>query len=254
MLMKRALLLSLGFAASVIVAAVLYISADAILIDGDSTLPTESTLPSEFTLPPEIDITQTQATAPKKMDLPIVVPNTTLIAQKLSYYEGPFLEDGSDREVVDVAALHVCNIGSSEVLQGYIELRRGENVLAFYAEHIPPGETILLLETNAKTIPQDGFTDCFGWQTTGQSANKAGELLSVTERAMGTIIVTNTTEQTINNICVYYKNWLSPPDIYVGGIVYVIEIPTLEPGQTEYLYPYHYAFGYSKVVSITADL
>ena len=72
----------------------------------------------------------------------------------------------------------------------------------------------------------------------------------VSERAMGTVIVTNATEEPLNNICLYYKSWYSPQNILIGGIKYSVSIPVLAPGQTEYLYPPHYAIGYSKVVSV----
>ena len=36
----------------------------------------------------------------ESVSLPVAISGTNLIAQKISPYEGPFLEDGTDREVV----------------------------------------------------------------------------------------------------------------------------------------------------------
>ena len=77
------------------------------------------------------------------------------------------------------------------------------------------------------------------------------EKIAVADRAMGTLVVTNISQEPVENVRIYYKAWLSPPDVYMGGKSYVITIPALQPGQTEFLYPDHYACGFSKVVSVT---
>ena len=184
---------------------------------------------------------------------PVSVPGTTLIAQRVSSYEGPFLEDGSDREVVNIAALQVYNAGEKNIHKAHIVLFCGDRSLSFYGEHIPVGVTVVLLERSAGTFRSDGFVGCSGWQETEDSGQCIDGEISVSDMAMGTLVVTNLTEKTFQNVQVYYKSYLSPPGMFVGGITYVVEIPLLLPGQTQNLYPYHYASGYSKVVTVTAD-
>ena len=234
MLLKRAVLLILGFAGSALAAAALYISAEGVLIGAPQ--------PHPFTEP-----TQPQITNP----LPILIPETTLLAESLSAYDGPFLEDGTDVEVTNVAALQVLNTGDFGVLKTLITLRFADSIYVFYAEHIPAGERIVLLEQTAKPYrsADDGFFT--GWQVTDTAGSTQG--VQITDRSMGTLVVTNTTDRTLRNIRLYYKAWLSPPDVYMGGIAYKTELPLLLPGQTVYLYPSHYAAGYSKVVAITAE-
>ena len=67
------------------------------------------------------------------------------------------------------------------------------------------------------------------------------------------IVVCNNGNETIKDVSIYYKGWLSSSemDIYLGGITYCAVIPELRPGQKVQLQPYHYAPGYSKVVSIS---
>lgn len=231
MALRRFSLLILGIAGSVLAATVLYISAEEMLQDRNL-------------------LQQDPAQMHTHLILPAEVPGTTLIAQKLVSYEGPFLEDGSDREVVDVAALQVFNTGTKEVLQACVELWRGDTAYKFYAEHVPPGGTVLILESNASSFLQDGFTACSGRQLTAQSNGEVSKGISITDRAMGTVIVSNLTGQTIENINLYYKSWLSPPGIYVGGVSYCAVIPVLLPEQTVEIFPHHYASGYSKVVSV----
>ena len=184
--------------------------------------------------------------------MPEIIQGTTLLAERLTIYEGPFLEDGSDREVADVAALMVRNVGNSEIERCSIELYFDEVCYTFYGERIPPNATVLLLECEGMLYRTDSITSCNGWQVIASNKQDLSDFLKIEERAMGTIVVTNTTNIILNDICIYYKTWLSPPDIYVGGIAYSVEITKLMPGQSEYLYPYHFAYGYSKVVSLTA--
>ena len=165
-------------------------------------------------------------------------------------YEGPFLEDYSDREVVNIASLVVKNTGNLEITKCYIEVYLESECLTFYSEHIPPGSSVLLLESSEKKYTSDSIIFCSGWQMIDQVGTDVSAMLHVEDRAMGTIIVTNISDMELYNIHIYYKSWLSPPDIYVGGVSYCSEISSLLPGETTYIYPNHYAYGFSKIVSI----
>lgn len=225
MRVKRTVLLLIGIAGSLLAATVLCVSARDILMAG---VPLEAAF-----------------------ELPLPIPDTTLVAKRLSSYDGPFLEDGSDREVVGVAALLVHNVGNKEILTACVLLQLDEAVYTFCGEHIPPGAEVLLLEHSGKSYVDRELTACSGCQSVAQTDPITG--IAVADRAMGTLVVTNETDQTLENVQIYYKMWLSPPDIYVGGIAYMTEIPKLLPGETKHIYPGHYACGYSKVVSVTAE-
>lgn len=186
------------------------------------------------------------------VSLPTAISGTNLIAQKISSYEGPFLEDGTDREVVDVAALHVYNSGNTEVYKARIALFWSDGFYIFEADHIPAGETVVILESNGSLYRKGNYIQCNGWQELGQEIAIPGAV-SVTDIALGTVVVNNLTDETLRNVCVYYKTWLSPPDVYIGGITYMVQIPVLLPRQSKHLYPYHYAVGYSKVVAVDID-
>lgn len=186
-----------------------------------------------------------------EIQLPVMVPDTTLLAQQISSYEGPFLEDSYGQEVVNIAALHVYNTGELEVLNACITLQMEHGSYIFYGGHIPPGETVVLLEMNAGVYRKSVIKDCSGWQETTEQKQVEG--LSISDKDNGTLVVTNTTDQPLHNLCLYYKCWLSPPDVYMGGLTYSVTIPLLAPGQTQMLCPDRYATGYSKVVSVVAD-
>ena len=191
-------------------------------------------------------------TLSESVSLPVAISGTNLIAQRISPYEGPFLEDGTDREVVNIAALHVYNNGSSEIYKARIALFWSDGFYTFEADHIPAGETVVILEKNGCLYRQGDYIQCNGWQELGKE-NAVSNDVSVTEMALGTVVVNNLTDETLRNVCVYYKTWLAPPNVYVGGITYMVQIPVLLPKQSKSLYPYHYAVGYSKVVAVDID-
>lgn len=231
-------MLILGLVGSVFFSALLYISAESTYFSMQ-TISTEPELEREVMQRDEIV-------------LPYAIPGTTLIAEKMSAYDGPFCEDGTDREVVGISALHVKNVGTDEIKNAAIFLSRADAGLAFYGEHFPPGATVVLLEVTAAPYETGNFTACTGSQMIS-AENSVFDRLTITDQSLGTLIVTNISGKPLYNLCLYYKAWLFPPDVYVGGISYKLELPLLMPGQTAYLYPNHYACGYSKVVSATAE-
>lgn len=237
MALRRVAFLIIGFAGSVLAVAMLYISAA-----GFSIVQNTPSMP--------VDEPRTYEEV-KVVSLPAPVPGTTLLIEKICSYDGPYLEDGSDMEVVNIAAVYICNAGSKWLSKASITLQYDETVYTFSGKCIPPGGTVVLLEQSAKPYRQDYFSSCCGWQETAKQEPIQG--ITVTDRAMGTLIVFNTTENTLYDVNIHYKTWLSPPDVYMGGITYTVQIPFLQPGQSATVYPHHYASGYSKVVCVMAQ-
>ena len=234
-MVKRGILLILGVAGSVAVCAVLIFSSQSIL--ASASTPKFSQLPE----------------SEQFLTLPIAITGTDLAVQRLVAYEGPFLEDGSDREVVDIAALLICNTGDETLLRAQVELTCGGRTYRFYGERILPGIPQLLLERNCKPYEKGEITACSGWQITTHTREYLDRGVTVTDEYMGTLVITNSTENTLRDVTVFYRSWLSPPGFYIGGIVYFVTLPTLAPGEAVRIYPYRYAKEYSRPVSVTAS-
>lgn len=192
-----------------------------------------------------------KATEVETVCFPMQIPGTTLIAERICVYDGPFLEDRSQREVMNIAALQVCNIGRNTILEVNITVSSQETVLLFRGEQIPPGATVALLEREGKSSPSKQFNKCNGWQVAARSEDLLNEKIEVSDEDMGTLLVTNLTVEILRDIQVYYKCWLSTENILVGGIAYMVTVPILKPGETVSMHPKYYASGYSKVVRIT---
>ncbi len=246
--LRRCSLLMLGVALSMLTAVVLLFSAKNTSVSAaNQTQPTQ----------PHYDIAdqiQSVVASPAEpITLPTPVHGTTLVAQRLATYDGLFLEDGSDQEVVSIAALVVYNAGDREVLQTGITLQWEEVTLCFYGENIPPGKAVLLLERNRRSCSKTSFTACTGWQVSARENREPAAYLEITDTAMGAVTVTNITSDTLQDVHLYYKSWLSPPGIYIGGITREVSVPVLQPGESAILYPPYYASGYTKIISVSVN-
>ena len=254
--LRRCSLLMLGISGGLLFATMLLISIYSTYKFGDAAVITGTPELTTPYIPPQITTQDALAVSGQTIALPVAITGTKLIAQQMTAYDGLFLEDGSGQEVVGIAALVVYNAGDQEVLQAGITLQQkgdAEATLCFYGENIPPGKAVLLLERNRRSYSQEPFASCSGWQVSALENREPSTYLEITEKAMDTVVVTNITAETLQSICLYYKSWLSPPDIYIGGISYAIWIPSLQPGESVVLHPPYYAGGYTKIVSVSVS-
>ncbi len=246
MALSRIMLLITGIVSSIAVVTVMLISAEGAMASNNDLLAQQQSATQQV-------ISPEQMISAYESSFPMQVAGTSLVAQALAIYDGQFLEDGFDREVIDVIALEVQNTGDRDIRKVHIELKLQNTTLNFLGEYIPSGETALLVERNCRKRLQGEITDCVGWQFLMGNSRLTRQEVSVQDRGLGTIVVTNLTEKTIYNICIYHKAWLESPGIYVGGSAHKTKIQQLKPGEEVCLQPEHYAVGYSRVVAITGD-
>lgn len=185
------------------------------------------------------------------ISLPMIVPNTDLVAEFLGEYEGDFFEDGSDIFVMDTAMLLLHNAGQRHIDFAKVEMTIGQSVYHFEATCIPAGANVWVLERNRMPCPQGDIAHIQGIALYGNAYDVTDDIL-VQTLDMGHISVTNQTQEQLVNICFFYKKYLQEDNHYLGGITYVTTLAQLQPGQTHVLSPANYAKGYSKVLYITA--
>lgn len=188
-----------------------------------------------------------------KIQLPYKIPGSNLTIVELAVYEGPFVEDYSEDEVVDIAAILLRNDGPALVNRAEVSLCWEDGFYSFDARMIPAGQTVLALETDRKPFGQQLWTDCVCRQTTDAAVTASYQQLTVREIGRGEISVKNISDEILTDIRVYYKSFLSPPGVYVGGIVYCVGISELAPGATVEISPWRYVSDYSRVVCIRCN-
>lgn len=177
---------------------------------------------------------------------PISISCTPLVIKNLSSYDGNFIEDGSGREVQNVAAIMLYNSRDSVVPYAFITLYTEHCRYTFNAYMIPPKSSVLVPEENAQKLTETDIVRSFGWTTAKQEIRQHS--LSIQEDGMCCLRVTNQSGSKIHNLTIYHRTYISEGDFYMGGKAFETQISYIAPGNTVTIYPDNYASGYSKVV------
>lgn len=194
-----------------------------------------------------------EAVLKEPMSFPASLGDSQLVAEYLSGYEGPFLEDGSNEEVVDVASLVVSNAGRRNIRSLQIMLYTTENALVFEATCIPAGQTVMILEQNKAFFGNQEILDYkMSFESEPEGASSF-EKIQVSETGMDTIALKNNGDLPLEHITVCHKGYLEPVRLLLGGITHETRIEHIAPGETVTVRLPYYAAGYSKIVNITAE-
>ena len=216
------------------------------------------TQPPSFSLPPtrpEASVPSVEATRPEFISgqLPCRIPYTNLIVRRLAAYDGPYLEDGTEEELVGIAALVLENTSTIGIEYVQVVVSQGGQELTFDATYLPPRSKVLILEKNRAAYSDRPIEGCrcrtlipgtYDWEK-DQVAVGQGEGFSMT--------VTNLTDRTLPFVRVFYKQHDGAADLHIGGITLSAVIPDLLPGETRTIMPYRYAGDYSAVVAVVVD-
>jgi len=191
-------------------------------------------------------VSQLAETASQKLSLPIPISCTTLVVEDLAAYDGAFYEDGSGREVCNVAALMLRNTGEELVPYAHVVIHTTDQSYVFDGFMIPPGAAVLIPEKNARKLSSIAVESCFGWSTVMRQDDRYA--ISVSETGMNELAVTNLSGEQIHSLTLYHKTYLDDWGFYMGGRAVETLVGPISPGQTVTVHPEYYASGYSKVV------
>ena len=181
--------------------------------------------------------------------LPMIVPGTDLLAVRLGSYEGPFLEDGSNRNVFNITMLEIRNTGKYMVRDAGICLTDGNKSFHFRVSFLPPGATVLALDLGGRSGDLASISFVSGYQTVIKDKNFGLFGLEIQDVEMGKTLITNCTEKDISNLVIYYKPITGTGDCFVGGVAYSYQIENIASGETIVLNLPYYAMGSSKIVA-----
>lgn len=181
---------------------------------------------------------------------PYSVPNSNLIVQKVTSYDGIFLEDGSDTEISDVAAIILKNTGSTAVEYARIILKNDKRTMTFEVSDIAPGTSVVAQEIKKTKYQNDTYTECAADVAEIDELEKSDNKIDVKENEDGSLTVSNLTEQTIASVRLFYKFYMEDENTYVGGITYTAKLNDLAAGGSQTVTPSHYSAGYSQIVMV----
>ena len=185
--------------------------------------------------------------------MPCRLQYTNLEVRGLICYDGPYLEDGTDESVMNVAALVLCNTGTIGIEYVHIVISQQGRDLSFDATYIPPKGTVLILESNRALFSDSPIEECRCRTMIPGSFDWEEDKISVESRGLGSLVVTNITQTAFPCVRIYYKQYDGESAMCLGGITYSAVITDLQPGKSVTISPYHYAVGYGQVVAIVVE-
>lgn len=184
------------------------------------------------------------------MEFPIYLSDA-LCAVRLAAYDGPFLEDGTDDEVIGIAALELKNTSSQMITEGRIVFYCADRVLYFDFTNLPAGGRLLVLEKYRSSFSRDIVWDCqFDME---QASVSLDDGIVAQIEAPGYIRLENRTDEPADGVRVHYKTYHAESDMYIGGITYTAYAGQMDAGQTKSVTPYHVASGYTQIVKVTCE-
>lgn len=182
------------------------------------------------------------------ISLPYTISCTSICVNRVASYDGPFYEDGTGREVVDIAALEICNQGDVVIPYACIVVTAGKTQYTFQATMIPVDTPVLVQESYAQPYFTDPITHIFGWNTVSKCY--MNQQVTITETAMSELTLFNHSTEPVAGLKLYYRTYYPEGNIYCGGKAFSVAVPEMLPGETRKLYPDYYVSGYSRIVYI----
>lgn len=212
----------------------------------NSTASTDPTEPPAGTEP----AVNSPAAGSQSLSFPYSIPNTELVIQRISGYDGIFWEDGSDSDVENVTTMFLTNTGDVGLEYASITMQRGVETLEFVVSALPAGASAAVQEKNRTAFTQEGYSACFADIVPLEVFEMSERSVKIEETGDYSLSVTNLTGEEIPCIRVFYKFYSASDDVYIGGITYTSKILSLAAGESTTITPSHYAKGYSRVVMV----
>lgn len=153
-----------------------------------------------------------------------------LYCLEFTSYSGPFVEDGTNEQVENILAMLLENRSDEYLDFATITYDVGGETAEFTISGLPPGESTWVLEANRMPARGDAEFELLDCQSSfrNDAVLTTEDLEVVTEQ--NSLTVKNISDKTLNNVCVYYKNFNSDGN-YLGGITYMIAFDTLSPDE-----------------------
>ena len=111
----------------------------------------------------------------------------------------------------------------------------------------------MLLEENKSPYCDAPVTQCRYRTVIPGDFDMSQREVRIEEEGLGSLKVTNLTEEPMHCVRVFYKQYDAQRDVYIGAMTYSAVINGLRPGETKMLVPYGYVSGYAKVVAVVAE-
>ena len=162
------------------------------------------------------------------------LPKATLAVLEVARFGGPYVEDGSDETVENVACILVENTTEQYVDYGVIQATVGGRQCSFTVTGLPGGRAAWVMEENRTPVEGDG-----AYSYEGETISPLRDAVTADERVTvelleGEIKITNVSQKELTSVRLYYKQ-LHTDGNYLGGITYTVAAEGLQAGESKTL-------------------
>ena len=169
--------------------------------------------------------TEAQPEEPKLL----VLEGVNITAENVSPYEGLYLEAGDEEHVSGVYAMKFTNTGDRAIHSAQLFFSNGTNEMVFYLEMLPAGKSVTVAEINklAATDAEIEYVD--GTVNYLEAGLENANCVEVSSGDDGTILVSNTTDEALPLVRVFYRRTDGAGNL-IAGPCYSFMIDGLEAG------------------------
>lgn len=186
----------------------------------------------------------------KQMEFPFTATNDQLVIEGIYDYSGYYIEDGSESEVENVAAIKVTNTADTPIEYVKILIKGKDKTLCFEVSLLPSNESAIVMESNKQSY----ITDETLLYDSAQIAyintlDKLEDKVAITVNDKNGITLKNISNEPISQLRVFYKSQIESGE-YIGGIAYTVKLEDLKPEEEKTVYPSHFITDTSKVMMV----
>lgn len=215
------------------------------------TEPAATEAPPAETSPPVVIKPKPQATTPTQPPIEEdEIASGDITCEDYALFSGQFVEDGRDELVTNVAAILVKNESDRFLDFATLSFDIDGKTATFIVTGLPAGRSAWVMEATRMTATHDSvftYLEC----VSSFRDDVTVKTDKVTIKADGNMLTaTNNTNQTLTNVCVYYRTVHSDGNFF-GGITYVVDFGTLEPGQSAETLAGHYDGSKTEIIRIS---
>lgn len=175
--------------------------------------------------------------------------SSDIYCRRAAILSGQFVEDGSDMPVDGVASILVTNLSDQFLDLATMTYDIDGREATFVVTGLPAGSSAWVMESSAMTANEDSafdYVDCVA----SFRENTVAHTDKISLYANGTTLTAvNNTDETLENVFIYYKTLHTDGNFY-GGITYSVNFGTLEPGGSAQSIAGHYTEDATRIVRI----
>ena len=164
-------------------------------------------------------------------------------------YTGAFVEDGTNDEVKNVLAIKFTNDGNKPVQYAEYVFGINSEPVSFKVTNLLPGESCLVQEMNRRKYRKNDVLELSTRVVINvDELPSAQEQVLVIDNSDDTLTLMNLTNQEIQNIKVFYKNYDKSLGCYLGGVTYSGTVESIVAGESITVAPEHFVSGSSVIM------